>query len=122
MLSNTKGQPLELSPAQKKLINSWNVAVTKGVSSIPPYALDMDTGPVWMHFRDEIHKEGLDNHPDVKTIDIKLIKLIFEWTNICQNIDENQPLESWWWHLDKIVDHSYPADLLPQYLLEIYQQ
>ncbi len=31
------------------------------------------------------------------------------------------PLSRWWWHLGKIRNHSYPAELLPEHLRAIYQ-
>lgn len=35
--------------------------------------------------------------------------------------DDNQPLYRWWWHLGKIRDKTYPAELLPDTLQTIYQ-
>ncbi len=122
MQSKTKGQPSELSPKNEKLIKEWEIATTKGVGPILPYALDMYTGEVWMPTRDAIHAASIDNDPRVIKTDINLIKLIIDHPSLIQTRDDNQPIESWWWHLDKIVDHSYPADLLPQYLKEICQK
>jgi hypothetical protein len=35
--------------------------------------------------------------------------------------DPNQPLSHWWWHLGKLRAGTYPAELLPEPLREIYQ-
>jgi len=32
----------------------------------------------------------------------------------------DQPLTSWWWHLGKLRAGTYPADLLPPHLREVY--
>ena len=37
-------------------------------------------------------------------------------TDIVCNDDKNQPLENWWWHLDKIRNKTYPINLLPAHL------
>lgn len=34
--------------------------------------------------------------------------------------DESKPLSAWWWHLGKIRDLSYPAELLPAHLQAVY--
>jgi hypothetical protein len=33
----------------------------------------------------------------------------------------DQPLAHWWWHLGKLRDGTYPAQLLPDHLRVIYQ-
>jgi len=35
--------------------------------------------------------------------------------------DKTQPLTYWWWHLGKLRDGTYPAQLLPDHLRVIYQ-
>jgi hypothetical protein len=34
--------------------------------------------------------------------------------------DDQQPLQSWWWHLGKIRNNTYPAELLPLQLRSVY--
>jgi len=34
--------------------------------------------------------------------------------------DETQPLANWWWHLGKVRNKTYPADLLPNALRDVY--
>lgn len=34
--------------------------------------------------------------------------------------DPTQPLQKWWWHLGKLRQGNYPADLLPPHLQAIY--
>lgn len=119
-LSNP-GQQSKLNPEQLKLIDEWRQGtVMKKDAPVFTYVLDADTGEVWMPIRDQIKVLGLDNNPDVIEIDKNLIKLSLQSPSIVQTWDNDQPTESWWWHLDKIVDHSYPSKLLPQYLQEIY--
>ncbi len=36
--------------------------------------------------------------------------------------DPSQPLEKWWWHLNKIVRGEFPEDKLPEHLREIYRE
>jgi len=33
-----------------------------------------------------------------------------------------QPMEKWWWHLGAIRRRTYPVELLPEYLREIYEK
>lgn len=35
--------------------------------------------------------------------------------------DPTRPLSDWWWHLGKLRDGTYPAQLLPDHLRAIYQ-
>ncbi len=34
--------------------------------------------------------------------------------------DDTQPLEKWWWHLHKIANGTYPVELIPDYLKNIF--
>lgn len=36
--------------------------------------------------------------------------------------DESQPLERWWWHLNKLRNETYPIELLPDYLKVVYKE
>ena len=36
--------------------------------------------------------------------------------------DPSQPLEKWWWHLNRIARGEFPEDKLPKHLREIYRE
>ncbi len=45
-----------------------------------------------------------------------------EWHGFKIQDDPSQPLEKWWWHLNKIAKGEYPIDKLPEHLREIYRE
>ncbi|MCS6875708.1 MAG: hypothetical protein NZ526_00385 [Aquificaceae bacterium] len=72
--------------------------------------------------RDKLHELGLDNDPRVIEIDKKLLEGLKKYIppDYSEKERKDKPLERWWWHLDKIADKTYPAELLPEHLREIY--
>jgi hypothetical protein len=73
-------------------------------------------------YRTEIHKRDLEKHPKVIEADKKLIQYALKekpYPPVITN-DYEPPLDYWWWHIDKIGEKTYPADLLPEHLKEIY--
>ncbi|MEN3039754.1 MAG: hypothetical protein ABDI07_11525 [Candidatus Kryptonium sp.] len=72
--------------------------------------------------RDELYRLGLDDDPEVKKLDLQLLKGLKKFGPPDYNLEEQaqKPLKLWWWHLDKIYDKTYPAELLPEHLREFY--
>ncbi|MCS6875665.1 MAG: hypothetical protein RMK35_02050 [Aquificaceae bacterium] len=76
----------------------------------------------WMmaKVRDDIHELGFDGDQRVKVLDIRVLKeLKKHGPPAYMERYKNKPLERWW-HLDKIADKTYPPELLPEHLREIY--
>ena len=69
-------------------------------------------------YREDIAALSLDGE-NLRKVDIFVLEhlenLPEEWED-----DDTKPLEKWWWHLRKIARREYPAELLPDYLREIY--
>ena len=69
--------------------------------------------------RDEIHKLGGDNLPEVKTFERKLLRKAKEFGTVIYDPEkdrEGKPYSYWWWWLDKIISGELPKDLLPEHL------
>ncbi len=49
------------------------------------------------------------------------LKNSLRWHGFKIEDDPSQPLEKWWWHLNKIAEGKYPVDKLPEHLREIYK-
>ena len=69
--------------------------------------------------REWIHQAGILNK-DVIRLDRIVIEETLEGSLDWLTDRESQPLEKWWWHLQKIYHRSYPAELLPEYLRSLY--
>jgi len=63
-------------------------------------------------FADQYLLDSLDDY----------IKNAPKWHGFKIEDDESQPIEKWWWHLNKIVKGEYPIDKLPEHLREIYEE
>lgn len=64
-----------------------------------------------------------DERNELSIIDGMVIESIIELDEVADyllNDDETQPLADWWWHLGKIRQRTYPADLLPPHLRAVY--
>ncbi len=70
------------------------------------------------------HLKKFEEYEDIRKHDKWLIEDIKEIIKVNLTIedDDSQPLEKWWWHLHKIANGSYPKELLPDYLQEIYKK
>ena len=104
------------------LIKEWEMNLLyPGGGQTPPAFLDFDNDTAF-DARDELHQAAMDNIPELIRVDIMALELAL--TKVHAEYDEEyrkaQPLESWWWHLDKLRARTYPAELLPSYLREIY--
>jgi len=103
------------------LIKGW-------VLDCEPPAWDLryyGTSAALLDAREVIHQRGLEGRKEVIEADISLIKSIlgdepqYTWPPDSDD-PEKYPLDHWWWHLDRIAERTYPADLLPEHLREIY--
>ncbi|NPA41540.1 MAG: hypothetical protein GXO18_04620 [Aquificae bacterium] len=45
-----------------------------------------------------------------------------KWHGFKIEDDPNQPLEKWWWHLNKIAKGEFPVEKLPEHLRDIYRE
>jgi len=84
--------------------------------------------------RENVYKEGLDNDRLVQVHDKILLHHLKEYLEFARKTyqktldynpiedDPSQPLEKWWWHLNKIVRGEFPEDKLPEHLREIYRE
>jgi len=109
----------------KELIEDWNWVVNGSVQNPndPWYKviIDDDVNDVEIKVRDKIHDLGLDENPEIIRLDKKALKYVLEM-GAAYRIKPPQAKDKkrWWWHLDEIAQRTYPADLLPDYLREIY--
>jgi hypothetical protein len=74
--------------------------------------------------RESIYIRKLEDREEVKKADISLIKCVLKYGADRPDSDdpEKYPLDHWWWHLDKIAKRTYPAELLPEHLRDLYLQ
>jgi hypothetical protein len=69
--------------------------------------------------REELSRYPIDDA--LKGLDKKIIRGLKKYPAMLnRRYVENDVLEKWWWHLDKIQEGSYPPELLPDYLREEY--
>lgn len=63
-----------------------------------------------------------EDNEEVRKLDVWLLEDLEDILNVNPTIqdDDSQPLEKWWWHLNKIAKGTYPKDLLPEYLRKSY--
>lgn len=107
------------SKSDKELVKDWETYASEdSFCMIPVY--DHRQARSYLCVRDEIHKRGLDEDPKVMEIDLRLIKYLVTSKQQVKTQDVVRDLKYWWWHLDKIVKRTYPADLLPKHLQETY--
>jgi len=108
--------------SDEELIEEWafSLASQEAIETF----FDDYSAEATLPFRTEIHKRGLDNHPKVIEADKKLIQDALKEKPYPPVItdDYEPPLEYWWWHIDKIGEKTYPAELLPEHLRELYLQ
>ena len=83
--------------------------------------------------RENVNREGFDDDKEVLAHDRILLSHLKEYLDFARSYyqkylnynpirdDPSQPLEKWWWHLNKIAEGKYPADKLPEHLREIYK-
>ncbi len=107
---------------QTHLIQSWKFYLVYSADGIVPLSFIYYANDVGMDNRDKIHQAGLDNNPQVIEIDKKVVELAATKIRATYKKEEqqNKPIESWWWYLDKIHDRTYPTELLPPHLQQIY--
>ena len=106
------------SYSDEELVEGW-------VLYCEPPAFDLrwyGTSAALLERRQSIYLRKLEDRQDVKEADISLIKCVLEEGAWPPDSDdpEKYPLDHWWWHLDRIAERTYPADLLPEHLKEIY--
>jgi len=115
-----KEMDLFKSFSDERLIEDW-------VENCEPPAFDVRwyaTSAALREVRQSIYLRGLEDRKEVKGADISLIKCVLEdgaWPPDSDD-PEKYPLSYWWWHLDKIAEKTYPPELLPEHLREIYQK
>ncbi|AIH04202.1 hypothetical protein [Thermodesulfobacterium commune] len=103
---------------QSELIKSWVL-----FCEFPDDLLYYASAPALLETREEIHQQGLDDEEDVQIADLMLIEVVLQkGADPSDLFDDPQkyPFDHWWWHLDKIGEKTYPAQLLPEYLRNIY--
>lgn len=83
------------------------------------FAFDYHTSVAWLPIRDRLSDAQLLDE-EIMEIDKKAImKALKEVSDRAYQRDYEE-LTRWWWHLEKIASSEYPAELLPEYLREIY--
>jgi len=98
------------------LINSWASDCKDDPFKLTYYATSdlLDT-------RELIYILELEEDQRVKEADRALFEYILEnGADTAMWKPDEASLDKWWWYLDKIAEKSYPAELLPEYLREIY--
>ncbi len=110
----------------EKLIEEW-IRYTKEDEFCLTPTLGHEQSYAYLCLRDEIYKRSLELNPLVIESDKKLIKMslrlkIFyeEGTVSLYTYGENRELKYWWWHLDKIILQTYPAEFMPDHIRETY--
>ena len=91
------------------------------------YALPFGEGPGLSDTREEINQLDLTAE-EIREL-AQLDEIVIEELGYRDWIDDYvlrdnpaQPLSHWWWHLGKLRAGTYPAELLPEHLREIYRQ
>ncbi len=104
--------------SKEELIQSWVLDC-----QFPEDLLYWATSAAIIETREEIDRLGLGEDERVKKADTELIKVVLKEGSDPSDLfgdPDKYPLSHWWWHLDKIAAKTYPAELLPEYLREIY--
>lgn len=110
----------------KDLIDEWIRCTNEDDFYLIP-ALEHKQAYVYLSIRDEIYKRSLDLNPLVVESDKRLIKISLRMMDLYKEgsvglyfYGENKELKYWWWHCDKILIQTYPAELMPDHLRETY--
>ncbi len=79
--------------------------------------------------RELIYEYGVEDEEPVIFADQYLLDSLDEyiknspkWHGFKIEDDPSQPLEKWWWHLNRIARGEFPEDKLPEHLREIYRE
>jgi hypothetical protein len=86
------------------------------------YSLDTGSAPGLRGQRDALLHHAQTQQ--LAALDQEALDLILELDNVDADLlqdDDSQPLQNWWWHLGKLRNRAYPADLLPAHLRAVYQ-
>ncbi|GAQ95508.1 hypothetical protein TAGGR_2403 [Thermodesulfovibrio aggregans] len=102
----------------EELLRDWERAIDPEEDM--DYAFFYHTAPAWLVVRDRIHELGLDEDERVKELDKKAIINAIKSDADMPHQRDYEDLKRWWWHFEKIADGSYPAELLPEHLREVY--
>ncbi|MDW7999054.1 MAG: hypothetical protein RMI30_06350 [Thermodesulfovibrio sp.] len=116
----SKSTKRKLSKEERELIEKWEMAID--IEYFPSSIYYYHTASAWLMVRDEIEELGLGDLPEVKELDAEAIRRAIEVQADppMDRDEENPPLKRWWWYLDLIAEKRYPAELLPEYLREVY--
>jgi len=106
---------------------SSRTALTKNYRTM---VLEFENAPLdFQRQRELIHEYGAEDDEITKQADQFLfidlahfIKNSPKWHGFKIEDDPTQPLEKWWWHLNKVAKGEYPAELLPEHLRELYKE
>lgn len=100
------------------LIETWMDMCEPPANDLRYYA----TAPALLTFREIIYLRGLEDKDEVKNSDKQLIECVLAEGSYPPDSDDpsNFPFSHWWWHLEEIGKKTYPPELLPDYLREIY--
>ena len=109
----------------KELIEEWGWVVNGSVNNIndPAFSnlINPDINDVELKVRDEIHDLNLNNIPEIQELDKKALRIALKYGGYYRKKpDIAKDKKRWWWHLDKIGELKYSANLLPDYLRDIY--
>lgn len=109
---------MELSEYCKGLIEDWLLFTAPPAFEARYYG----TAPAILQIREDIYQKGIEDEEDAKKADIQLIKCVLQNKAYPPDSDDPEqcPLAHWWWHLDKIAEKTYDADLLSEHVREIY--
>ena len=119
---DTKQTGKEALDHNQNLIDCWDCLLTPYPNSgDDPYGFSDYVNSSAFDWRDEIHTLGLDNDPRVIRLDRDAIRKALKGHPYFDSMfRDEKPLEYWWWYLDRIHDHTYPNEMLPPHLQEIY--
>ncbi|NEX20998.1 hypothetical protein G3480_11860 [Thiorhodococcus mannitoliphagus] len=90
------------------------------------FALDMGDGPLLRETRGRLGVLELDAEEEAElgrldALVVDQVRSLNDIQSFLLEDDPSHPLEHWWWHLGKLRDGSYPANLLPEHLREVYE-
>lgn len=96
-------------------------------SELVRFALDSGSAPGLRARREDLENARLtaDQLKKLASLDGEAIADVLEVPYIDADLiqdDSAQPLVKWWWHLGKIRNKTYPAELLPDHLKAIYAE
>ncbi|WP_022670967.1 hypothetical protein [Hippea alviniae] len=78
-----------------------------------------------LEFREDLskveHKMTDEQRKILENLDKKVVRGLRKYpAELNRDYVENDSIKKWWWHLDKIQEGTYPAELLPDHLKEEY--